>query len=231
MDVSHLRNYGVAFSDAEATWPAELKAEMRRKAKNVVLGHLSGWQKLQFGFLFLSEQHRCKSVDLSAIRARGMHNEAFLAQQVQYIAVFSSVARLVGTSRAVTILQEVMDVTAREALLLCLPEPELLRETGDPLAAFAAYSRGVPAVSSAAGCHEVVIAEDTDDAFEMRMTWCVWLELARALDVPDACLPNCYSDQLVFPDFMSALGIDYTRTQTLASGGTCCNFRFARQRA
>lgn len=159
-----------------------------------------------------------------------MRNEAFLAQQVQYVALFSSVARLVGTPRAIAILQEVMDVTARELLLLCLPEPELLRASGDPLSAFAAYSRGVPAVSAAAGCHEVVIAEDSPDAFEMQMTWCVWLELARALGVPDACLPNCYSDQLVFPDYMASLGIDYTRTQTLAGGGSCCNFRFARQR-
>ena len=228
LDVSALRNYGLAFSDAESTWPDSLKDQMRRDGRAVVLRNLNTWQKLRFGIEFGRARVRARRMDLSHIRARGMNNERFLALQLEYLAMFAALVRVVGSARAVAVVQQVMDETAREALLLCLPEPEAVRTVGDPFDVFRAYFRPGPEAACAAGCGEMVIAEDDRDAFQFDIRWCVWLELARAMGVPEACLPNCYSDDLVFPDYFAALGIRYERTGTLAGGARCCDFRFER---
>ena len=228
MDVRDLRFYGRGFSDAEASWPDALKAEMKRKGKAVVLSELGLWEKLRFGWRFAAEHRRMRRVDLSAIRARGMNNEAFLAQQIEYIALFSALASLRGRDEAVRILCRVMDETAREALLLCLPESEEMSEFSDPFAAWRDYLAPAPEAARAAGCQELAVVAEGDVAVQMNVTWCVWLELARTLGVPEACIPNCYSDELVFPAYFEALGMRYRRTTTLATGGACCDFRFER---
>jgi hypothetical protein len=82
--------------------------------------------------------------------------------------------------------------------------------------------------SVAGGCNQMAVEDDGNDAFQMNVTWCVWLELAERMGIPDGCKPNCYADDLVFPEYFGDLGIDYSRTQTLACGGDCCDFRFER---
>lgn len=228
MDVSHLRNYGVAFSDAEGSWPPEVKAELRRKGRAIVFESLTLGQRLRFAWRFFRAHRRAKRLDLTDLHLRGMRNQAFLDQQLEYVAFFAALADVVGVTRAEAICCRIMDATA-EALLLCLPEADDLRALGDPLTAWRSYARAAPAAAHEAGCQEIVVAEDEGDAIELDVTWCVWLELARRMGVPEACRPNCYADQLVFPGYFDALGIRYRRTQTLACGGTCCDFRFERK--
>ena len=227
-DVSHLRNYGVAFSEAEGAWSPEVKATMRRVGKNVVMRHLSLMQKLRFFWRFTRAQRRASELDLSDLRARGMTNGAFLDQQLEYLAMFAALAEVLGTGKAVCVMQAVMDESAREPLRLALPEAEGLAAFDDPLQAWRAYVSPAPQAARVAGCQELVIVEDGPDAVQFDVKWCVWLELARKMGVPEGCLPNCYSDDLVFPEFFAALGIRYRRTGTLAQGAACCDFRFER---
>jgi hypothetical protein len=77
----------------------------------------------------------------------------------------------------------------------------------------------------------VVIQSDVDGAFRMDMTGCVCLDLARRVGVPEACRPNCIADDLVFPEYFAALGIEYRRPATLARGAPRCEFRFGRKKA
>lgn len=228
MTVEKLRNYGVAWSEAERSWPAELKRRMRRDGKAVVMRHLGPMERLRFLWAFLAARRRAARLDLSAVRAKGLADPAFVAQQLEYLALFAGLAEVVGKERAVRILEEVMQATAREALLLCLPDGADLAAFPDPFDAWRAYSRAMPAAARAAGCHAAAVVDEGDDAFRMDVTWCAWLELARAMGVPEGCLPNCYADDLVFPDYFRALGIAYRRTGTLAQGAPRCDFRFAR---
>ena len=226
MNVASLRNYGVAFSDAESHWPKELKAHMARRARTVIFGQLRPVEIGRFLLAFLKAKWRARGVDLSLIRAKGMNNEAFLAQQIEYLTVFSALAEVLGTNRAVEVMKRVMDATAREALLLCMPDPAEVRGLGDPMEVFREYLRAGPEASCKAGCLDMRIGEDRAGVFQFEITWCVWLELARVLGVPEGCLPNCYADDLVFPDYFRSMGIRYHRSQTLACGGSMCDFRF-----
>ncbi len=229
MNVSDLRFYGRPISEAEGSWPKEVKARMRKGARQVIAGHLRLWQQVWFGFRFLRARRRARALDLTPFRERGLDNETFIKTQLEYLAFFVALTEIVGTERAVEIAKDVMDRTAREALLLCLPEAENVRKIGPPFTVIREYMRAMPAASCAGGCLNMDIVEDNDDAFQFNVSWCVWLELARAMGVPEACIPNCYSDDLVFPDYFARLGIQYRRTQTLAMGGKCCDFRFERR--
>jgi len=227
MKVSDLRGYNVAFSDAEAAWSPEVKKTLNRKGKAVVMRHLSFAQKCRFVFAFMRAKTQARRLDLSAVRARGLNNEAFIAQQIEYVSLFKALVAVLDRDRAVAICKEIMDETA-EALLLCLPEVDAVRSLGDPMEVFRDYLRVFPDAAHRGGCHGMTIAEDQANAFQFNVEWCVWLELAKALGEPDACIPNCYADDLVFPDYFESLGIQYKRTKTLACGGNCCDFRFER---
>ena len=228
MDVQDLRFYGRPFSDAEGSWPKAVKRRMNRKAMRVVAGHLGSLQRLRFLWRFFLARRRARGIDLTGFRKRGLNNERFINTQLNYLALFVTLQDITNTERAIEIAKDVMEKTAREPLLLCLPPQEDVRATGAPFEVFRQYLRAMPAAACSGGCHEIRISEDTPETFQLDVTWCVWLELARAMRVPEACLPNCYSDDLVFPDYFGDLGIKYKRTQTLAGGGRCCDFRFER---
>lgn len=230
MKITDLRNYGAAFSQAEATWPPEVKKRMRKAGKGVVMRHVRGLDKLRFAWLFFRAKRRAAHLDLSDLREQGMTDQAFLSQQLEYLAMFSALAELFDSERAVAIMKEVMDEAAHEPLLMCLPDPSNVRAVGDDaLSVFHDYIGAMAQASVKAGCNQMeVVDEEGRDAFVLNVTWCVWLELAERMGVPEGCQPNCYSDDLVFPEYFADLGVRYTRTQTLACGGSCCDFGFAR---
>ena len=232
MRIEELRNYGAAFSAAEAAWPREVKARMRKRSKEAILRNLRGLQKLRFLLAVLKWRRRAARLDLSDLRERGMNDEGFLTQQLEYLAVFAALVELFDAERAVAIMKEVMDAAAYEPMMMCLPDPERVRQLeGAPIAIFRDYIEAMARASVEAGCNEmrVLDLDDGGGAFELNVTWCVWLELARRLGIPEGCQPNCYADDLVFPEYFDALGIRYARTQTLACGGSCCDFRFSSQ--
>lgn len=228
MKVEDLRFYGRPFSEAEGSWPADVRERMQKNAKRLVAKRLGFVDTIRFGMRFAAARRRARQIDLKPFRDRGLDNEQFIQTQLDYLAFFVALTEVTDNERAIELAKEVMDVTSREPLLLCLPEPEHVREVGQPFDVFREYFRAMPAAGCAGGCHQIDIAEDNEDAFQFDVTWCVWLELARAMGVPEACIPNCYSDDLVFPEYFAALGIRYRRTQTLAMGGCKCDFRFER---
>ncbi len=227
MKVQALRNYAVAFSDAEGAWPDAIKAEMKRKGMAVVLSHLGFLQRFQFGLAFWREKQRIAALDLSGLRERGFNNDPFIAQQVQYLALFCALKSLFGSAKAIAICKQIMDETA-DALILLLPEPADVLSFADPFNALREYFRAGPEAARKAAAGTVVVAEDADEVFQFDITSCIWLDLASLAGVPEACIPNCYADDLVFPQYFAALGVDYTRQSTLALGASQCDCRFRR---
>lgn len=229
MRVEDLAQYNKGFSEAEGSWTPETKAKMKREGMRVILSHIPWLARPRFLALFVQGKRKAGALELEDLRARGLSHEGFLRQQLEYLAVFWALAHLYDTERAVAIMKEVMDVSAREPLLACLPRPENVRAVGEPIEVFRDYFRVVPEAAERAGCNEITVSEDEPGIIEFRVSWCVWLELAERMGIPQACQPNCYSDDLVFPEYFAELGIEYGRTQTLACGGTCCDFRFQRK--
>lgn len=228
MKVEELRHYGKAFSDAEGAWPEEVRRRMKQRAMAVIASRVPWKKRPRFLWLMAQGKRRAAGLELDDLRARGMKNEAFLAQQLDYLAAFWALSQLHDSEQAVAIMIEVMAQSAREPMRYCLPEPEGVRAAGEPMEVFRDYLRPSPEAAHEAGCNTITIAEDREGAFEFRVSWCIWLELAQRMGTPEACLPNCYSDDMVFPEYFDELGIRYSRSGTLAQGCGCCDFRFER---
>ncbi|MBX7148662.1 L-2-amino-thiazoline-4-carboxylic acid hydrolase [bacterium] len=215
-------------SDAESYWPKELKKKMRSKGKAIVMQGLKGFEKFKFVIELIRATRFAKKIDLSPALKNGLNNPTFLKTQTEYLTLFRALSRTVGTERAIVICKKIMDETAREALLLCFPEIETVKKFEDPLKVFSEYFEVGANANIKAGCFKMHFAEKTDNAIEFHVNWCAWLELARVFEIPEGCIPNCYSDDLAFPEYFKELGIKYTRTQTLAINQKPCNFRFER---
>jgi len=226
MKVSDLRFYGEPFTDAEASWPPDVRKRMKKRANDVVFRRLGIWRMPGFLWRFGRAHKRMKALDLTKFRERGLTNQQFIDTQLEYLSFFTALKELMGIEAAVDISREVMVASAHEPMMLCLPEKENVRSVGDPFEVMAEYMRAMPDAGARGGSHEMQVSEDSATAFQFDVKWCVWLELARTAGVPEACIANCHADDLVFPEYFHELGIRYQRTQTLACGGTCCDFRF-----
>ncbi len=228
MDIEKVRGYGLAASDVEGSWDPAMKSKMKKVAFKTIMKQINFLQKIQVLIWFDKEKKRSAKIDLSDLRSRGMTNEAFLKQQLEYISLFSALVKVFDKERALKIMYSVMDVTV-EALLTSLPDKDDVKQFGDPIAFFSKYLAVFPEASKKAGCHDITISEDSKNCVQFDINWCVWLELAERMNIPEACIPNCYADDLVYPEYFESLGIKYIRTGTLAQGAKCCDFRFERE--
>lgn len=226
MEIENTRGYGIAVSDAEGSWDSAFKSRIKKTALKTIMKQLTFLQKIQVLIWFYKEKKRAAKLDLSDIRAKGMTNEAFIKQQLEYISLFSTLTKVLNKECALKIMYSVMDATAAEALLLSMPEIDDVKKFGDSIEFFRKYMAVLPEASKKAGCHEITIMEDSTNIIRLDINWCVWLELAKKMDVPEACLANCYADDLAYPDYFRALGIKYSRKGTLAQGKKCCDLRF-----
>ena len=226
MDVTKLRGYGIAGSDVEASWSPVFKAKLKKASQKVIMKHLNFKQKFQVLYWFAKEKKRSAALNLSDIRAKGMKNEIFIKQQLEYLSLFSALKIVVGVDSALKIMYAVMDATAAEALLLSLPEVEEIRKLGEPYEVFRDYFAVLPESAIKAGCHQGVISDLKQNSCQFDIHYCVWFELAKKMNVSEACIPNCYADDLAYPKYFESLGIKYTRSGTLAKGSTCCDLRF-----
>ena len=190
---------------------------------------LSKPEKFRFILNFAKEKKKSKALDISVIRKRGMTNKDFINQQLQYLSLFSALKIVVGSERTMAIAKKIMDNTAKDALLASLPSKEEVLEVGEPFDVLRKLFESGTIAAEKAGCHKMIISENTETAFQFDIHWCVWLELAKLMDIPEACIPNCYADDLAYPVYFDALDIKYSRKSTLAWGASCCDFRFEKK--
>ena len=228
MEIEKVKGYGLAMSDLEGAWDPAFKAKLKKTSQKIILKQLSFLQKLQLFYWFGKEKRKAMGLKLSDIYAKGMRNKSFINQQLEYIAMFSALVKTLDKERALSIMYSVMDATAAEAMLQSSPEASVIKSFGDPMTFCSRYFEVLPEVSKKAGCHEMSISENSSDCFQFEVHYCVWLELAKKMDIPEACIPNCYADDVAYPAYFEQFGIKFSRRQTLAKGGSCCDFRFER---
>lgn len=229
MQVEELRHYGKAFSDIESSWPEELKRWMKKVGRETVFRSLGPVEKILLVLRLAIEKRQNAAVDLSDFHKRGMTNEPFIRTQREFVSLYSALSKTVGSDRALKTLKGVMDKTALKALALCFPPPEDMRTFDDPLETFKVCTRAAIEPARKAGCHTIEIVEDRKDSFRYDITSCVWHQLAECFGAPEACLINCYADDIFLPGYFEAFGLTYRRETTLARGGPSCDFRLTRK--
>jgi hypothetical protein len=226
--IENTRGYGVALSDLEGSWDTAFKSKIRKISMKIIMKQVSFFQKIQLLFYFYKEKQKAKNIDLSDIKLKGLTNTSFINQQLEYISLFSALVKVLNKDKALKIMYSVMDATAREAFSLSSPTIEEVKQFGDSMEFFRKYFFAFCEASTKAGCHDMIISENTINCIQIDIKWCVWYELAKKMDVPEACIPNCYADDLYYPDYFKSFGIKYSRKGTLANGNKYCDCRFER---
>jgi len=227
-EIENTRGYGVAMSDLESSWDPAFKSKIKNRSMNIIMNQVSLFQKIKLLYWFFKEKRRAEKLDLSDIISRGMKNSSFINQQLEYISMFSALTKVLDKDKALKIMYRVMDATACEAFSLYALTIEEVKPFGDPMEFFRKYFSAFSEASIKAGCHDIVISENTRDCIQYDIKWCVWYELAKKMNVPEACIPNCYADDLYYPDYFKKFDIKYSRKGTLARGHNSCDCRFER---
>ena len=76
--------------------------------------------------------------------------------------------------------------------------------------------------------HETEILEDTEDTLAFDIKYCVAHEVAKEYGNPAWSFPWCEIDDVVYPSMGVQLGFKYTRSGSLPTGASNCDFRFKR---
>ncbi len=226
MEIEKTNGYGIAISDLEGNWDEAFKAKLKKTSQKIIFNHLSFFEKIKLISLFSKERKKTTQLELSDLRQKGMTNDLFIKQQLEYIAMFSALAKLCGLEKAKQIIFEVMEKTSVEAFSKSSPEHDAIINYGNSFEFFRKYMQPLPLACSKAGCLDMKLTENTENSFQFEIYWCVWLELAKRMNIPEACIPNCYADDHAYPDYFKQYGIQYSRKGTLATGHQCCDMRF-----
>lgn len=125
-------------------------------------------------------------------------------------------------------MKEITAGAAYPSAMTELPKPEDFRACGDSFTAFKEYILEMFRVSKKAGIHEYVILENTEDCLEFDITYCAIYEYMRKIAPKEACVVNCYGDDILFPKLCSQVGTCFKRKGNMAGGFNVCNTRYER---
>lgn len=228
MSVESLKNYGRPFSETMTALPRAVQMRILRGGAGVLRGQLGLLGLIRLLLLTWRERGRMRRIDLDSVRRRGVANEKFIDLMLLQTALFSATAKLVGRERALSIHRAIMDEVAIPMNQALLPSGSEFEALGDPFGALREYLLAFFAAEREAGLHEFRIAEDSDDALAVDVTYCAFCEIPGRLGMAEACESGCYSDEVFFPGFLEPVGIRFIRTQTLGRKGDHCDFRFER---
>jgi hypothetical protein len=145
-------------------------------------------------------------------------------------AMFCALAWYTGNDAAMEIMKEIMAATAYQAATTELPEPVDFAACGDAFAAFREYILEMFRVNKGAGIHDYRILECNDNCLEFDITYCAIHEYMKIIAPIEACMANCYGDDILFPEFCRQIGTRFMRKGNMACGYSCCNTRYERVR-
>ena len=228
MDAADLKNYGRSLLEMLGSLPAESGESVADAAATIMAEHLTADDLARYAAELSAEKERMLERDLEPVGIYGLDSEEFTAQQVQWAASFSALAKVGGSERAAEILGEIAEQTWPALLFAVFPPPDSFRLCGDPFQTFSQWFVAMMDANREAGALVSEVVEKGPDVLQVNCTWCAWHEAYRRRGVPDACPPVCHVDDVFFPDYCGRIGIEYKRTSTLSRAGDYCDYRFKR---
>ena len=89
--------------------------------------------------------------------------------------------------------------------------------------AFGAFRFGFTRIVASSDLWQADIDNTQKNSFTVTMRKCFWHDTFTEYGCPELCGQACHCDDLTYSDLHH---IGYHRTQTLGTGGSCCDFRF-----
>ena len=230
MEVKDLRNYGKPGCELSSTLSKEVEKRTSKIGREILYKHVGLAGMVRFTFHFITERRRMLKQDLSSLREKGMTNEKFITRDIDRVAMFSAVSRIVGTEKAIQIAKELNEAISPVIFTDILPAAEDFKKFHDPFEALKAWELANLEADERTGHHQSKVVENTKDALQVDVSYCAFYEIAKQLGVKEACLLHCYAHDAASSDLLNPLDIEFKMTNTLVDGASCCDLRFERMR-
>lgn len=232
MQVKELKNYGVEmnlmFQKVLQNHPEVVKGAKNTAAS--IIRKRIGVLKMLCMFVYLKKES--KRIGQIHFPMRGqLERETAEMLQKSFsgkAAFFCALAKVTDNSKAMEIMKEIADATAYPSAMTELPQPKEFAACGDGFSAFQEYILEMFRASKKAGIHDYVIHENTEDCLEFDITYCAIYEYMRKIAPKEACMANCYGDDILFPKLCPQVGACFKRKGNMADGFKCCNTRYER---
>lgn len=232
MQIKELKNYGVEmnlmFQKIPANHPEVVK-EAKKTAITIIRKRIGVPKMLSMFMIIRKEGRRISRITFPMAG----HLDQKTAEMLQKsfsgkTAMFCALAKVTNNRRAMEIMKEVTDATAYSSAMTELPKPRDFIACGDEFVAFKEYILEMFRVSKKAGIHDYVIHENTEDCLEFDITYCAIHEYMKKIAPKEACMANCYGDDILFPKLCPQIGTCFKRKGNMADGYSCCNTRYER---
>jgi hypothetical protein len=171
-----------------------------------------------------------KGRDWSRLQAKGISPE-HLEGIIKKIAIAKAMANMMGMEKAVELRSELSRRISIPVFEAMFAPAEVFIQCGDGdfLPPFKQYYVALMEAMALKGLEEARVVQDTEDVFELDVTYCAWAEVAKALGNPSYCYySTCYGDEVFFPHLCAQAGFKFERKGTLAQGAPVCDFTFTR---
>lgn len=226
MEIKELKNYNVPMNESMAAIPPDVIKGIEKNALKILRDRIGLIRLMKFGLTMKQIEREFSAVDLDPVRKRGLSDEAFIDNIVRQSSAFCALSKIVGEERALEILYEIADRTAFGLMSGLLPSTSDFLTFDKPLDTAKDYILALMEADRRTGLHESELVYDSDDAFQINVTYCAFCEIPKCLGAQNAALPSCYGDDVFFPRVCGDLGLRFVRKGTLARGDDFCDFRF-----
>lgn len=228
MEIKELKNYGKSLLEMMGSVPQDLIKESSELSFKIIEKILGDARMKLFSSSLETEKNRMMEKNLSGLSEKGLNNEDFIGQQIEWAASFSAISKITDMKQAGRLFKEISETTYPKLFYSMYPPIEDLKKFNDPFDTFKEWFLVLMNSSRKIGAFDYDVVENKKDAFQVNCTWCAWHEIHKLLGLENACLPYCHVDDVFFPDYCRQIGVRFKRKNTLARGGTCCDYRFER---
>lgn len=237
MDVEKMTNYGKGIVESLAS------AEYKKIEKQMFIPIIGVLRKnigiigsLKLFLQWRSEERKMKQNNWFQLEKNGIPREVFEAT-FQLVALMKVLDCMAGIEKAREMITEIYEKTEKvlrdngsKVNLFGIPVGDL-KACKDSFMAFKKYTKAQVNAGIQEKLHESEIIEDTKDALAFNINYCVVHEVAKEHGNAAWSFPWCEIDDVVFPKMGNQLGFRYSRSGSLPTGSSKCEFRYERIRS
>ena len=236
MKVENLKNYGKDI----LTIQKEFKLPIRKKILIMkptisflfdLIREMNPMGFVRFIKRYKQEKEKALLLDWTKIQESGISRED-LAVVIGKEVMAKVLADSVGLERAAKLRNNLSDKISYHVLehIFATPEEFLHLGKGDFLPPFKQYYIALTHAMERAGIEKGEVAVDTEDCFQLNITYCIYYEVSKVLGYPELCYySTCYGDEVFFPQLCEKVGFRFEREGTLATGKPVCDMKFIRK--
>lgn len=237
MKVENLKNYGkdIISIQKESKLPFNKKIIIMKHAICFLFGLIGEMNPIgfiRFIKLYKKEKEQALLIDWTDIQKNGISKED-LSNVIAKEVLAKVLADSIGIGKASKLRKKMSDKIAYHVLehVFATPDEFLECGNGDFLCAFKQYYKALSVAMEKSGLEKSEVYIDTEDCFQLNITYCVYHEVAKTLGYPELCYySTCYGDEVFFPKLCKGTGVKFERQGTLASGKCVCDMKFIRQK-